>query len=582
YGRWMALAALLGFFTVASSILLLANSAFIIASAALRPPLAELQIAIVGVRFFGIARGVFRYLERYVSHEVTFRLLARLRVWFYTALEPLAPARLMDYRGGDLLARVVADIETLQNFFGRVIAPPAVALLTGLMMLAFMGHYHLALAGAILLFLALGGVAIPALTVLLARRPGRALITTRGELNAALLDGVQGAAEIIAFGAQERHLASVRALNARLAAEQRRMAWTAALSDALGVLVSNSAVIIMLVVAIPLAAQARLTGVDLAVIALATLASFEAVLPLSLAALHLGSNLEAARRLFEIVDAAPAVVDPPVPAAIPTEAGLSFRDVRFVYPAALPLRHEGEGDRGDEGLSPALDGVTFDVPPGARVAVVGPSGAGKSTLAHLLLRFWDAADGQICIGGRDIRDMAADEVRARIGVVAQNTHLFNTTFRENLLLARRAATPAEIEAAARAAHIHDFIMAQPAGYDTWIGEMGARLSGGERQRLAIARAILKDAPILLLDEPTANLDAATEAGVMGALLDLMTGRTALMITHRLVSMDAFDRILVLDRGRIVEHGAHAELLAAKGLYRRLWDLQRERLAEDRA
>lgn len=579
YWRWMALAALLGFVAVASSILLLANSAFIIASAALRPPIGELQVAIVGVRFFGIARGVFRYLERYVSHEVTFRLLARLRVWFYSALEPLAPARLMEYRGGDLLARIVADIETLQNFFGRVIAPPAVALLTGLMMLVFMGHYSLALALSIILFLALGGIALPALTLVLTREPGRALIGTRADLNAALLDGIQGAAEIVALGAQDRHLARIRELNGALIAGQRRVAWAASLSDALGVLVSNSAVVLMLAVAIPLVAQARLTGVDLAVIALATLASFEAVLPLSVAALHLGSNLEAARRLFEIVDATPAVIDPPQPAPRPAETGLSLRGVRFSYDSALPLRPEGEGGRGDEGR-PALDGVTFDVPHGAHVAVVGPSGAGKSTLANLLLRFWDVNEGQILIGGRDIRAMAADEVRAMIGVVSQATHLFNTTIRENLLLARRDASQADLEQAARAAQIQTFIADQPAGYDTWIGEMGVRLSGGERQRLAIARAILKDAPILLLDEPTANLDAGTEADVMQALAGLMRGRTALMITHRLVGMDAFDQIIVLDQGRVVEQGTHAALLAANGLYRHLWDLQRERLAED--
>ncbi len=226
---------------------------------------------------------------------------------------------------------------------------------------------------------------------------------------------------------------------------------------------------------------------------------------------------------------------------------------------------------------PALKDVSFEVQAGSQVAIIGASGAGKSTLIGALLRFWDTERGEITLGGRDLRSLDAEAVRGQIGVVTQQTHLFNATVAENLLLARPGATQAQLEDAAAAAQIHDFIMTLPEGYATPIGEQGWQLSGGERQRLAIARAFLKDAPILLLDEPTANLDAATERALFQNLAPLMAGKTTLIITHRLERLASVDQILVLDGGRLVEQGSHAELLARAGLYRRLWRRQRELL-----
>jgi ATP-binding cassette subfamily C protein CydC len=562
YWRWMLLAAILGFCTIASSIFLMAASAYIIARAALQPSIADLQIAIVGVRFFGITRGLFRYLERYVSHEVTFRLLARLRVWFYRALEPLAPARLMQYRGGDLLARILGDIEALQHFYGRVIAPPAVALLIGLLMASFMGAFDPALALTLLLFLAVTGIAVPILVFFLSREPGRQVIRLRAALNIALVDGIQGMSEIVAFGGQANRQAQVSALNRQLAASQKRLAWIGGLNNALGVLLVGLATLAILAVAIPLVNAARLNGVDLAVVALATMASFEAVLPLALAAQYLESSLEAARRLFEMVDVQPEVRDPAEPAPLPERYGITFEGVHFRYLPGEPL---------------ALDGISFDLPPGKRIAVVGPSGAGKSTLIHLLLRFWETQEGRITFGGRDLSAYAGDDLRRLIGVVAQNTHLFNATVRENLLMARREADEVALVRAAQGAQIHEFIMSLPDGYDTWIGEGGVRLSGGQRQRLAIARALLKDAPVLVLDEATANLDSVTEVEVLRAIQRLTEQRTTLIITHRLVALDTVDEILVLQAGRIVERGSQRVLLQAGGFYRRMWDLQHQML-----
>ncbi len=563
----MALATLLGVATIASSLGLMTTSAYLIAKAALRPSIAELQVAIVGVRFFGIARGLLRYLERIVAHDVTFRLLARLRTWFYAALEPLAPARLLYYRSGDLLARIVADVETLENFYLRVLAPPLVAFLVALLAAGLVGRFHPALAGVLLAFLALAGVGLPGLTRMLGRSTGKRLVRLRATLNNLLVDGIQGAADLLAFGQEERHLDRLRAVGDELGRLQGRMAALSGLHSALTGLLLHLAVVATLILAIPLVHRGRLDGLYLALLALAVMAAFEAVWPLPQAFQNLEGSLEAARRLLEIVEARPAVADPPLPAPLPPTFDLRVEDLRFAY-------HPGE--------PPALDGVSFDLPAGRCLAVVGPSGAGKTTLAHLLLRFWDYQGGRILLGGREVREYNQEDLRRAMALVSSHPHLFNATVRENLLLARPEAGQAELVAATRQAQLHDLIESLPQGYETLIGEQGVRLSAGQRQRLAIARALLQDAPLLILDEPTAGLDALTGREVLAALQGLMAGRTTLLITHHLVGLEAADEILVLHAGRVVERGRHPTCCSGGGLYARMWALQRQALALDGA
>jgi thiol reductant ABC exporter CydC subunit len=595
----MALAVLLGTATVGSGIGLMATSAWIIAtagSATLHPSIADLQVAIVGVRFFGIARGVFRYLERYVSHQMTFHLLARLRVWFYEAIEPLAPARLMQasHRSGDLLTRSVADIETLQNFYVRVIAPTSVAALVGGLMWVILRGFDGQLALTFMAAFIATGVGVPLLTRLLSRAAGRNLVAVRAELNATLVDGIQGVADLVVFGQEAAWLGQLKEQSHNLAKVQARMAWVSGLHGGLGSLSTSLAALAVLIIAIPLVNASRIAGVNLAVIALAVTASFEAVLPLPLAAQYLESTLEVARRLFEMVqeptggraehietairhserrpvgplrsggtsdrasEKSISVVAETLRSAQSDKSDLSVRDLRFRYTPDDPF---------------ALDSVSFHLPPGKRVAIVGSSGAGKSTLVNLLLRFWDYEEGSITLGGRELSEYDPDDVRRLMGVVSQDTYLFNATIRDNLLIAKPDAIPAELEQAAQSAQLFSFIQSLPQGYETWIGEQGLRLSGGERQRLAIARALLKDAPILILDEATANLDPVTERDVIQSIRELMKGRTTLIITHRLVGLEDADEILVLQAGRVVERGRQAELLKANGLYRQMWDLQ---------
>jgi thiol reductant ABC exporter CydC subunit len=569
---WVALSVALGFLTIASSIGLMGTSAYIISAAALQPSIAVLQVPIVGVRFFGITRGLFRYLERLASHQTTFRVLAQLRVWFYERLEPLAPTRLQQYRSGDLLASIVGDVNSLENFYIRVVAPPLTALLVALFAGFLLMGYAPRLTLALWIFLALAGILLPWWMFQLARGLGAETRRSRAALTSALVDGIQGLPDLLAFGRGPDQLQRIRELGKEFADLQTHYARLSGLGSALMNLLTNLGTWAVLVLAIPLVTAGQIEGVYLAVIALIALASFEAVGALPLAAQHLEENSRAAEHLFEIVDTKPEVTSPVAPQPTPKDTTLIVRDLAFRYARSAP---SGESSNIHKSQPFHLRLSSFTLAPGRHTAIVGPSGSGKTTLLNLLLRFWEFRNGEIMLGSRDIRELDPEASRRQFAVVSQHTHLFNASLRENLLIAKPDATDAEIIQAAQAAQIHEFIEGLPQGYDTFIGEQGLRLSGGERQRVAIARALLKDAPIWLLDEPTANLDPLTELAVLKSLHQLMQNRSLLLVTHRLVGMEWMDEILVLRDGEIIERGNHPELLAQGGLYRHMWELQNQ-------
>lgn len=558
------LSVLLGALTIGSSIALMSTSAWLISTAAIAVSVADLGVSVVSTRLFGISRAVFRYLERLASHSLTFRILARLRVWFYQAIEPLAPARLTSARSGDLLSRVIADVETLDNIFVRVLAPPLTAVVIVLGMAVFMGSFALSLGFVITLFLLSVGIGLTAFSLLLNRRLGRRLVEERAALRADLVDAVQGLPDLIAFGQEKTFLERIKASGRQFSAIQTHMARLNGLQSGLNSLLTGLGVWVMLFLAIPLVSSGKIEGVYLAVIVLGSMASFEAVQNLPQAAQLLEANIQSARRLFEIADQPPLVTDPAQPLPQPASADLRVENLSFAYP---------DGERGSDSL--VLQNISFALPPGKKLALVGPSGAGKSTLANLLMRFWDAEG--ILLAGQDIRAYKQVDARRMFSLVSQNTYLFNASLRENLLLARPWAAQDDIEAACRAAQLHDFILSLPNGYETLVGERGVELSGGERQRVAIARALLKNTPIFIFDEPTANLDAVTERKLVETLQSVMENHSVLWITHRLVGLEAMDEILVFENGKIVQRGTQAELLARDGLYKTMWNLQNRAL-----
>jgi ATP-binding cassette subfamily C protein CydC len=505
------------------------------------------------IRASAMARTGGRYLERLISHEATLRQLSGLRVWFYRHLEPLAPARLQGFHSGDLLSRIRADIDALDNFYVRVLIPVLVAASASLGFFLFTALYHPTLAISLLALLLIAGVVLPYASRQLGRAPGRRLVEVESQLRQTAIDGTQGLSELLVFGAADVHANKLDALSRELIEAQDHMSRLAGLAQGGVSLCAHLALWLALWLGLPLVADGHLAPPQLAMLALLALASFEAVAPLPLAFQQLESTLTAARRLFAIVDASPAAPEPTGPRIEPQDFALSIRELSFSYPGAA---------------HPALRDLSFELPAGRRLAIVGPTGSGKTTVFNLLLRFWLPNQGEIRFGGAPLAQYHGEDLRRHLALVSQHTHLFNTSIRDNLLLAAPEASQEQLESACRTAQIHDFIAALPEGYDTWVGETGVRLSGGQARRLAIARALLKDAPILLLDEPTEGLDGATEQAVMAAIEQVMEGRSTLLITHRPIALARMDDILVLDRGRICERGTHEELLRGT-LYPRL-------------
>jgi len=556
----LALAGAAGVATIASGIGLLTASAYLISKAALQPPILELTVAIVAVRFFALARAAFRYGERLVTHDLSFRLLADLRVRVAEAVMRLAPAGLQEFRSGDLLTRITRDVDALQQVFIRVIMPPLVAvpvvLLAGLL-----GAVLLPVVGVVVVAtVSLTGVAVPWLTNRLGAVSSRRLAADRSELAGTVVDLVEGVPEIVAFGRQDELLARLDRIQTRAARRERRTAWLEGAGSGTVLLMTGLGAVVVLAVAIPGVVDGRLAGVNLAVVTMLVLASFEAVAGLPDAFQHLGSSFESARRLFAVIDAPSSIEDPSDPAPTPADGPIELVGAWLRYAADEPW---------------VLRGVDLRLAPGRRIALVGESGVGKSTIAEVLVRFRDLDRGVMTIGGIDVRRCRADDVRTVIGLVDDTAHVFRVTLRENLRLGDPHASDDELLEVLDRVLLAGWVAELPDGLDTRVGR--GLVSGGQQRRIALARALLAGFPVLVLDEPTAGLDERTAARVMADYMAATRGRTTLLITHRLDGLADMDEIMVLEDGRVVAHGTHEELLAAGGRYRRMWDLEQGRL-----
>ncbi len=506
------------------------------------------------------------WLESYLAHLIAFRLLAGLRGRVYAALERLAPGYLLERRSGDLGATAIADVEQTEIFFAHTLSPLVVACTVPVAALAALTWFHPALAFVLMPSLAVLAT-IPSWLRERAAEQGDEVRGRLGEVNAEVVDTIQGMREVLSFGAAARQRARLaereRLLLRASVAHGRRSSLEASATDA----VSIAGLLAVLVTAAILVVGGRLDPALYPVAVILAATTFSPVIAVTDVARDLNLVATAADRVQALLSQPAPVTDrAAVAPSGPVAPVVSFDAVRFRYAPALP---------------DVLDAVTFTVREGETVALVGHSGAGKSTCAHLLLRLWDVTGGQITIGGHDLRDFPQEELRRLLTFVPQDVYLFNVPLRDNIRLGRHDATDAEVEAAARTAQAHDFISGLPDGYDTVTGEFGAQLSGGQRQRIAIARALLKDAPILIMDEAVSNLDATSEKELAKAMERARKGRTTLVIAHRLSTIRAADRIVALDHGRVAETGTHRALLAAGGVYTRLVRTQAlERTAGD--
>ncbi|MGW1662856.1 thiol reductant ABC exporter subunit CydD [Streptomyces microflavus] len=560
----LALALLLGSLAVGSAVGLMAVSGWLISRASEQPPVLYLMMAVTATRAFGIGRAVFRYAERLVSHDAVLKLLAELRVAVYRGLERVAPAGLRTVRRGDLLSRLVADVDALQDYWLRWLLPAGTALTVSVAAAGFTG-WLLPEAGVVLAVgLLVAGVGVPLVSGAFARRTERQLAPARAALATRVTDLLGGTAELTVAGALPARQAHMRAADGLLTRIASRAATATALGSGLSALVCGLTVVAAALVAVPAVNDGRLAGVALAVVVLTPLAAFEAVAGLPLAVQYRQRVLRSAERVYEVLDAPVPVREPAAPADAPSSPfPLEVRGLSARYPGA---HHD------------ALRSLDLTLVPGRRIAVVGPSGSGKTTLAQVLLRFLDASSGTYSIGGVAADALDGDTVRRSVGLCAQDAHVFDSSIRENLRLARTVASDAELYDALSRARLLEWVRSLPEGLDTPVGEHGARLSGGQRQRLALARALLADFPVLVLDEPAEHLDLATADALTADLLAATEGRTTVLITHRLAGVEAVDEVLVLDAGRVAQRGPYAELAAEDGPLRRMLERENETVA----
>jgi thiol reductant ABC exporter CydC subunit len=548
----------LGACALGAGIGLLATAAWLISRAAQHPHESALALGIVAVQFFGLSKGLARYGQRLVGHDAALRALAGLRVRIYAALEPLAPTGLPAFRSGDLMARFVDDVDSVQDLLVRVIAPFAVAITVGVGTVALEWALLPAAGAIVAVALLLAATVVPWLTERLARRAEAAQAGVRGDLSSAVVDFVRGAPELAAFGAADRKLDEALEIDARLAQIAHRRALTAGIGQGLATLLPALATFGCLLVGVSAVRAGRLDVDLLAVIAIVPLAAFELASPLPAATQTLARVRGSLGRVSDVLEAEPLVAEPAQPRSLPDGACTHAVRVR-----GLRCRYDDDGPW-------VLNGVELDLSAGRRVAVVGRSGAGKSTLARVLLRLAPYQSGSVTLDGIELSELEGDACRRVIGLLSQDAHVFDTTIRANLRLARREASDEQLREALAAARLDAWVDGLPDGLDTYVGELGDRMSGGERQRLAAARVLLADFPVIVLDEPGEHLDTATADAIVADMLAAAGERAVLLITHRLAGLHAADEVIVLDGGRVAQRGTHDELARRPGAYADMW------------
>ncbi|WP_312558750.1 heme ABC transporter ATP-binding protein/permease CydC [Atlantibacter hermannii] len=552
--KWMlSLGVVLAIITLLASIGLLTLSGWFLSASAVVGVAGiysfNYMLPAAGVRGAAITRTAGRYFERLVSHDATFRVLAHLRVYTFSKVLPLSPSGIARFRQGELLNRLVADVDTLDHLYLRVISPLAGALVVILVVAVGLSVLDVTLA------LTLGGIML--LTVLLlpplfyraGKSTGEALTALRAQYRQQLTAWLIGHAELTIFNAASRYRDALDSTESEWHEAQRRQAGLTAISQAVMMLISGMTVVLMLWMAAGGVGGNTAPGALIALFVFCALAAFEALAPVTGAFQHLGQVIASALRVTQLTEQQPDVTFSDATMSAPEQAAVTFDKVSFRY---------------SQQAQPALNQVSLTIQAGERVALLGRTGCGKSTLLQLLTRAWDPQQGEITLAGLPLTQYSESALRASMSVVPQRVHLFSATLRDNLLLAAPQASDARLASTLTQVGLEKLL--EDGGLNSWLGEGGRQLSGGELRRLAIARALLHDAPLMLLDEPTEGLDAGTEQQILSLLDTVTANKTVLMITHRLRGLADFNRIVVMDNGQIIESGNHDELMAKQGRY----------------
>lgn len=548
----------------ASTIALAVVGALIVGLVAEGISVMELRPYLVALAVLTVFKAVIAWAESYISHRIAYGILAMMRSLVFDAIEPAAPAYMLKRRSGDIISTVMSDVEVVEMYFAHTLMPVLVALIMPLTAFIILGYMHWILPLVLLPFLFLV-VATPIKMHHIGDAIANRLRLQLGETNAHVVDSIQGLRELIIFGRGSARLDEVECNSRSLTETQkhnsRYLGSLSGLTEGCSMLGSLT----VLVAGVVMVNRGLLSAYQLPMMLLVASAAFGPISNIANVSKQVSMIIAAAERVFAVLDE-PAVVNECSDTSLfdEIEPKMRFEDVVFHYQPDEPA---------------VLKNVSFEIEAGENVALVGPSGSGKTTIVNLLLRFWDPQHGRILIGGHNIRSLSLSELRNITSVVQQDAYLFNTTIRENIRIGKANATDAEIENAARKACIQDFIASLPDGYDTMLGERGAKLSGGQRQRISIARALLKDAPILILDEATSNLDSENEQAIRNGIDNLMEGRTTLIIAHRLSTIVTADRVIVMDHGQLVENGTHTDLMDGEGMYARIISVQRNAINE---
>ncbi len=537
--RKLALASLLGLLGALATVGLLAGAGYVVDRAAFRPGLGAIAGILAAVEVLAFLRGPLRYGERLVGHDAAFRSLARWRVWLYDRLEPLAPAGLFGWRSGDVLTRVTDDVDTLQDLYLRCLIPVGVTVAAAAVAVVLVAAV-LPAAGAVLAAALLVALSVaPAVAVATGTAKGREA-ELRGRLGAEVVDVLRAAPELLAFGREGEALAAVEATDRELTAIARRRAWSTGASGAIVTACLGAAVTAVLAFGVAAVRSHEMGPVMLAVLPLAAVGAFETVPAVAMAAMRANDVVAAGRRLLDLASIPVPVSDPDEPATLPAGCPqVTLHDARLRYAPDLPW---------------ALDGMDFDVAPGERVGLVGASGAGKSSLVHALLRFWPLQEGSASLGGVALDALRQRDVRRTIALVDQDAHVFAGTIRQNVTLGRPQATDLEVDDVLARAQLEGWVATLPDGVDTQVGEDGAQISGGQRRRIALARALLTRAPLLVLDEPTAGLDQQSGARLVEGIVEDARARetSVVLVTHRAADLHHLDRVVVMENGRAVD------------------------------